>query len=59
METSIPCRLDGTGLTGGALTEAYQAAAKAGNAAKFLANTAIETVEMAAAIVTGGGGVRA
>ncbi|CAE7834413.1 unnamed protein product, partial [Symbiodinium necroappetens] len=46
--------LDGTGLTGGALTEAYKAAKKAGNAAKFVANTAISTVEMAVSILTAG-----
>ncbi|CAE7785711.1 unnamed protein product [Symbiodinium sp. CCMP2592] len=48
-------RLDGTGLTGGALTKAYETAKAAGNGAKFLANTAITTVEMAAAIIAGGG----
>ncbi|CAE7380601.1 unnamed protein product, partial [Symbiodinium sp. CCMP2456] len=47
--------VDGTGLTGGALTEAYNAAAKAGNAAKFLANTAISSVEMAANLITASG----
>ncbi|CAE7322860.1 unnamed protein product, partial [Symbiodinium sp. CCMP2456] len=46
--------VDGTGLTGGALTEAYNAAKDAGNAAEFVANTAISTVEMAVSILTAG-----
>ncbi|CAE7238427.1 unnamed protein product [Symbiodinium sp. CCMP2456] len=47
-------RLDGTGLTGNALTQAYRRAREAGNAARFVANTAISTVEMAVSILTGG-----
>ncbi|CAE7256573.1 unnamed protein product [Symbiodinium sp. CCMP2592] len=48
--------LDGTGLTGGALTEAYKRAKEAGDAAKFVAKTKIATLEMAVSILTGGFG---
>ena len=46
---------DGSLLTGEALTNAYKAAKDAGNAVEFVKNTAINTVEMAVAILTGGG----
>ena len=47
--------MDGTGLTGDALTQAYRRAKDAGSAAQFVANTAISTVEMAVSILTAGG----
>ncbi|CAE7700300.1 unnamed protein product [Symbiodinium sp. CCMP2456] len=44
--------LDGTGLAGGALTEAYKEAKMAGNAAQFVANTAISNAERALRLST-------
>ncbi|CAE7313650.1 unnamed protein product [Symbiodinium sp. CCMP2592] len=48
-------RLDGTGLTGRALTIAFETAKAAGNGAKL--SPATSTAEMAAAIIKKGGGV--
>ncbi|CAE7564912.1 unnamed protein product [Symbiodinium sp. CCMP2592] len=47
-------KLDGTGLVGDALSSAYEKAKQAGDGIKFVANTAISTVEMAVNILIKG-----
>ena len=44
--------VDGTGLTGGALTEAYTAMENEAKQVEFIQNTVIETVDQATALLT-------